>query len=167
MRNAHERFGILEFTKRMKDTTTHIRLRLDRLVGEIEKERSKIHLLSVLGGDSDVGAIWAAIKEESYFTVQCLGIEPITGSLGAEAQCFRGTISIAGTTADPAPGGHLCRGGEDPTGGPTGKATAQFYVTTTRRLCCIALPNGSGFQWCRNGPTGSMRKSAGEGQSDR
>ena len=64
MRNAHERFGILEFTKRMKDTTTHIRLRLDRLVGEIEKERSKIHLLSVLGGDSDVGAIWAAIKDE-------------------------------------------------------------------------------------------------------
>jgi len=26
MRNAHERFGTLEFTRRMKDTTTHIRL---------------------------------------------------------------------------------------------------------------------------------------------
>jgi hypothetical protein len=96
MRNAHERFGILEFTKRMKDTTTHIRLRLDRLVGEIEKERSKIHLLSVLGGDSDVGAIWAAIKDEGFFTIQAPGIEPITGSLGADAQCFRGTITIAG-----------------------------------------------------------------------
>ena len=96
MRNAHERFGILEFTKRMKDTTTHIRLRLDRLVCEAEKERSKIHILSVLGGDSDVGAIWAAIKEESYFTVQGPGIDPITGSLGADAQCFRGTITIAG-----------------------------------------------------------------------
>jgi hypothetical protein len=96
MRNAHERFGILEFTKRMKDTTTQIRLRLDRLVCEAEKERSKIHILSVLGGDSDVGAIWAAIKEESYFTVQDPGIDPITGSLGADAQCFRGTITIAG-----------------------------------------------------------------------
>ena len=96
MRNAHERIGILEFTKRMKDTTTHIRLRLDRLVGEIEKERSKIHLLSVLGGDSDVGAIWAAIKDEGFFTVQGPGIEPVTGSLGAEAQCFRGTITIVG-----------------------------------------------------------------------
>ncbi len=96
MRNAHERFGILEFTKRMKDTTTHIRLRLDRLVCEAEKERSKIHILSVLGGDSDVGAIWAAIKEESYFTVQGPGIDPLTGSLGADAQCFRGTITISG-----------------------------------------------------------------------
>ena len=96
MRNGHERFGILEFTKRMKDTTTHIRLRLDRLVCEAEKERSKIHILSVLGGDSDVGAIWAAIKEENDFTVQGPGIDPITGSLGADAQCFRGTITIAG-----------------------------------------------------------------------
>ena len=27
MKNAHERFGVLEYTKRMKDTTTRIRLR--------------------------------------------------------------------------------------------------------------------------------------------
>jgi hypothetical protein len=96
MRNAHERFGMLEFTKRVKDTTTHIRLRLDRLVGEIEKDRSKIHLLSVISGDADVGAIWAAVNEESHFTIQGPGIEPITGSLGADAQCFRGTITVAG-----------------------------------------------------------------------
>ncbi len=96
MRNAHERFGMLEFTKRMKDTTTQIRLRLDRLVGEVEKDRPRIHLLSVLGGDADVGAIWAAINEESHFTIQCPGIEPMTASLGAEAQCFRGTIALAG-----------------------------------------------------------------------
>lgn len=96
MRNAHERFGVLEFTKRMKDTTTHIRLRLDRFVGEVEKEKSKIHLLSVLGGDADVGAIWAAIHEESHFTIQGPGIEPMTASLGADAQCFRGTLTLAG-----------------------------------------------------------------------
>jgi hypothetical protein len=68
MRNAHQRVGILEFTKRMKDTTTQIRVRLDRFVGEVEKDRSKIHVLSILGGDSDVGAIGAAVKEESFFT---------------------------------------------------------------------------------------------------
>jgi len=96
MRNAHERFGMLEFTKRLKDTTTHIRLRLDRLVGEVEKDRSKIHLLSVIGGDADVGAIWAAINDESHFTIQGPGIEPMTGSLGADAQCFRGTLTLAG-----------------------------------------------------------------------
>ena len=79
MKNAHERFGTLEYTKRMKDTTTHIRLRLDRFIGEIEGERnSKAHLISVLGGDSDVGAIGAAINEQSSFTVQGPGIEPVS-----------------------------------------------------------------------------------------
>lgn len=96
MRNAHERLGMLEFTKRLKDTTTHIRLDLDRLVGEAEKDRSKIHLLSVIGGDAGVGAIWAAINDESHFTIQGPGIEPMTGSLGADAQCFRGTLTLAG-----------------------------------------------------------------------
>jgi len=58
MKNAHERFGVLEYTKRMKDTTTRIRLRVDRFIGEVENDRNcKAHLVSVLGGDSDVGAI--------------------------------------------------------------------------------------------------------------
>ena len=67
MKNAHERFGVLEYTKRMKDTTTRIRLRLDRFIAEVDNERNcKAHLISVLGGDSDVcavprrAAIWIA-----------------------------------------------------------------------------------------------------------
>jgi len=97
MRNAHQRFGILEFTKRMKDTTTHIQLRLDRFIGEIEGERkSRAHLISVVGGDADVGAIGAAINEQSYFTVQGPGLTPVTVTLGEGAQCFRGTINVAG-----------------------------------------------------------------------
>ncbi|MGA9056095.1 MAG: hypothetical protein WB763_06225 [Terriglobia bacterium] len=97
MKNAHERFGVLEYTKRMKDTTTRIRLRLDRFIGEVENDRnSKAHLISVLGGDSDVGAIWAAVIDQNLFTVEAPGIEPLTASLGEDAQCFRGTITIAG-----------------------------------------------------------------------
>ncbi len=97
MKNAHERFGVLEYTKRMKDTTTRIRLRLDRFIGEVEDGRNgKAHLISVLGGDSDVGAIWAAVIEQNLFTVEVPGIEPVTASLGEDAQCFRGTITIAG-----------------------------------------------------------------------
>ena len=96
MKNAHERFGVLEYTKRMKDTTTRIRLRLDRFIGEVESEgNSKAHLISVLGGDSDVGAIWAAVIEQNHFTVEGPGIEAFTASLGEGAQCFRGTINIA------------------------------------------------------------------------
>jgi len=97
MKNAHERFGTLEYTKRMKDTTTHIRLRLDRFIGEIEGERNaRAHLISVLGGDSDIGAIGAAVHEQSVFTVRGPGFDPVTATLGEGAQCFRGTISIAG-----------------------------------------------------------------------
>jgi hypothetical protein len=97
MKNAHERFATLEFTRRMKDTTTDIRLRLDRVIAEVEERgNSKLHLISVVGGDSDVGAIWAAIHEQSFFTIRGPGMEPLTASLGEEAQCFRGTLNIAG-----------------------------------------------------------------------
>jgi hypothetical protein len=97
MKNAHERFGVLEYTKRMKDTTTQIRLRLDRFIGEVEEGgNGKAHLISVLGGDSDVGAIWAAVVEQIHLTVEGPGIEPLTASLGEGAQCFRGTITVAG-----------------------------------------------------------------------
>jgi len=99
MQNAHERFGILEFTRRMKDTTTHLRLRLDRFVGEIPESKEgagSAHLLSVVGGDAEVAAVWAAIVEGGYFTVEGPGLKPLTVSLGEEAQCFRGTIVIPG-----------------------------------------------------------------------
>ncbi len=97
MKNAHERFGVLEYTKRMKDTTTRIRLRLDRFIGEVDNERNcKAHLISVLGGDSDVGAIWAAVIEQNSFTVEPPGFNPLTASLCGDDQCFRGTITIAG-----------------------------------------------------------------------
>jgi hypothetical protein len=122
MKNAHERFGVLEYTKRMRDTTTRIRLRLDRFIGEVEDGKNgKAHLISVLGGDSDVGAIWAAVIEQSPFTVEAPGMEPLTASLGEDAQCFRGTITIAGRK----PVRHLVaistelaktRSGADPTG---------------------------------------------------
>jgi len=97
MKNAHKRFGVLEYTKRMKDTTTRIRLRLDRFIGEAESQGTcKAHFISVLGGDSDVGAIWAAVIGQGCFTIEAPGIDPITASLGEGAQCFRGTINIAG-----------------------------------------------------------------------
>jgi hypothetical protein len=97
MKNAHERFGVLDYTKRMKDTTTRIRLRLDRFIGEVESEGTcKAHIVSVLGGDSDVGAIWAAVIEQNHFTVEVPGSDPLMTTLGEGAQCFRGTINIAG-----------------------------------------------------------------------
>jgi hypothetical protein len=70
---------------------------LDRFIGEVESEETcKAHLISILGGDSDVGAIWAAVVDQEHFTVGAPGTDPITASLGERAQCFRGTINIPG-----------------------------------------------------------------------
>jgi hypothetical protein len=81
----------------MKDTTTRIQVRLDRFIGEVEDSRnSKAHLISVLGGDSDIGAIWAAVIEQNLFSMEAPGIDPVTASLGEDARCFRGTINVAG-----------------------------------------------------------------------
>ena len=74
MKNAHERFAVLEYTKRMKDTTTRIRVRLDRFIAEVDDAgNGKAHLIAALGGDSDIGAIWAAIIEQNQFTVEAPG----------------------------------------------------------------------------------------------
>lgn len=99
MQNAHERFGALEFIKRTKDTTTRVRVHIDRVVLEPARdERSTVgaHLVSMVGGDSEIGALWAAVIEGALFQVQLPGRANIVASLGPEAQCFRGSVMVAG-----------------------------------------------------------------------
>lgn len=97
MKNAHERFGVLEYVKRTKDSTTRVRLRMDRFIGEVQdKENGKAHLVSVLGSDSDVGAVWAGVNEQGHFAIEGPGIEPVMMTLGEGAQCFRGTLAVPG-----------------------------------------------------------------------
>ena len=99
MQNAHERFGTLEFTKRMKDTATRVRVHIDRAVLEPAKDergQARAHLISMIGGDSEVGALWAAVTEASLFQIHLLGCGGITASLGTEAQCFRGSVTLPG-----------------------------------------------------------------------
>lgn len=98
MQNAHERFGRLEFVRHTKDATTRIRVFVDRLVVDPPKdERSQVtvHLVSLIGGDSEVGALWAGIGEGMPFQIQAPGFAPHAGSLGPEAQCFRGTVIVS------------------------------------------------------------------------
>ena len=98
MKNAHERFGTLQFTKRMKDTTTDIRLRLDRFIGEPaseDRDPGKAHVISVVGGDQDVAAVWAAVIEGGFFTVSGPALDSMWVTLGEGAECFRGTINLS------------------------------------------------------------------------
>jgi len=99
MENAHERFGTLEFTKRVKETTTRIRVWMDRLIAEPAKDErgpAAAHLISVLGSDAEIAALWAAVTEGAFFQIQLPGRSAFAASLGPEAQCFRGSVTIQG-----------------------------------------------------------------------
>ena len=93
MKNAHERFGQLAYVRRTEKTTTNIRVLLDAFVGEAER---KAHLVSVVGGDVEIGALAAAFANGDAFTViDPAGKETIV-MLGEKPLCFRGSIMVPG-----------------------------------------------------------------------
>src|SRR5215470_13545831 len=98
MRNAHERFGWLEFTRTLKDTTVRVRLRVDRCIAEVSDNGrdGQFHLLSVIGGDSDIGAAWAAVQQNQVFKVEGAGFAEAELSLGEKAECYHGSLSLPG-----------------------------------------------------------------------
>ncbi len=82
-----------------EETTTRVRLPLDRFIGdttEDESSRQAGHLISVLGSDLDVGAIWAAILSQEPVTVCGPELPARTVILGKDATTHRGSIVLAG-----------------------------------------------------------------------
>jgi hypothetical protein len=99
MNNAHFRFGWLTYVKCTEKTTTNIRLRLDRFIGELLPDpprQAKAHLISVIGGDTQIAAISAAISMGDRFMVEGPGVQPIRVCLERNAQCFKGSIQVPG-----------------------------------------------------------------------
>ncbi|HEX7895959.1 MAG TPA: hypothetical protein VF447_17300 [Terriglobales bacterium] len=93
MKNAHERFGKLSYVRRTEKTATNIRVYLDAFVGE---DGGKAHLISVVGGDSEIGALAAAFGNGDPFSViEPSGKQTIV-SLGEKPLSFRGSITVAG-----------------------------------------------------------------------
>jgi hypothetical protein len=90
MQNAHLRLGLLEYHRMTEKTSTRIRLRVDRYIGEDEQA----HLISVFGNDSDVGAITAAVHEKAKFTLTFPDGEVKEVSLGEHASCYKGAVSL-------------------------------------------------------------------------
>lgn len=93
MKNAHLRFGKLAYVRRTDKTATNIRVHLDAFVGE---GRGKAHLISAVGGDSEIGALAAAFANGDWFTVIDLAGKETIVSLGERPLCFRGSIMVAG-----------------------------------------------------------------------
>jgi len=99
MKNAHLRFGWLTYVKSTEKTTTNIRLRLDRFIGEVLPDpprQAKAHLISVIGGDTQVAAVSAAISLGDRFMVEGPDLQPIRVCLERNAQCFKGSVQLAG-----------------------------------------------------------------------
>jgi hypothetical protein len=92
MENAHLRLGLLEYVRITEKTSTRIRLRVDRYMGEDRQA----HLLSVFGNDSDVGAITAAVHEKAAFSLTFPNGETKEISLGEHASCYKGAVALPG-----------------------------------------------------------------------
>ena len=98
MKNAHLRFGWLTYYKGTEKTTTTFKLRLDRFIGEVEPDsprRAKAHLLSVVGGDTQITAVNAAISTDESFTIEGPDVTPIHVSLGRNAQTYRASLQLS------------------------------------------------------------------------
>ena len=92
MKNAHERFGALVYIRRSEKTRTHIRVQLNAWIGE----ESKAHLVSVVAGDTEIGALSAAFASHDPFTVIDPDGQERLVSLGESPTCFRGALNISG-----------------------------------------------------------------------
>lgn len=98
MRNAHLRFGWLTYYKQTEKTTTTFKLRLDRFIGEVAPDtprRAKAHLISVIGGDTQIAAVNAAISSNESFVIEGPGVASIHASLGRNAQTHRASLQMA------------------------------------------------------------------------
>jgi hypothetical protein len=99
MKNAHLRFGWLTYVKSTEKTTTSIKLHLDRFIGEVLPDpprQAKGHLISVIGGDTQISAISAAISMTDRFMIEGPGVPPTRVCLERNAQCFKGSIQLPG-----------------------------------------------------------------------
>ena len=99
MNNAYLRFGWLTYVKSTEKTTTSIKLRLDRFIGEVLPDpprQAKAHLISVVGGETQISAISAAISVGDRFMVEGPDVQPIRVCLEQNAPCFKGSIQLAG-----------------------------------------------------------------------
>ena len=98
MQNAHLRMGTLAFVRQTRDTITNVSVHLDRVVAEPppeSKSATELHLVSVFGGDQEIGATLAAAHEGLRFQVRIGGSE-FVGTLGEKPVVYRSSLQIPG-----------------------------------------------------------------------
>ncbi len=99
MKDAHLRFRWFTYVKVSEKTTTNIKLRLDRFIGELLPDpprQAKAHLISVVGGDTQIAAVSAAISLGDRFMVEGPSVPPVRVCLERNAQIYKGSIQVSG-----------------------------------------------------------------------
>lgn len=126
MKNAHLRFGHLTYTKVFKKTNTRFRVPLDRFIGEPESgAQMKAHLISVVGGDTQIAALSAAVANRDSFSIDAPDGSSFRASLGANAECYRGSLQAEGQKR---PLRHMVAVSEELVQTTTGKATEHAII---------------------------------------
>jgi hypothetical protein len=90
--------GKLTFVRQTRDTITNVSVRLDRLVAEPlpdSRTATDLHLVSVFGGDQEIGATLSAAHEGLRFQAGIAGQEFI-GTLGEKPVVYRASLQIPG-----------------------------------------------------------------------
>jgi hypothetical protein len=80
-------------------TTTHFKLRLDRFIGEVLPDpprQAKAHFISVVGSDTQISAVGAAISMGDKFMIEGPGVAPIRVCLERNPECYKGALQLAG-----------------------------------------------------------------------
>src|SRR5947209_9541683 len=95
MQNAHLRMGKLTFVRQTRDTITNITVGLNCLVAELPDSQTAttLHLVSVFGGDQDIGAVLAAAHEALRFRV-ATDDGDFVGTLGEKPVLYRTSVQI-------------------------------------------------------------------------
>jgi hypothetical protein len=134
VKNAHLRFGWLTYVKTTEKAVTNIKLRLDRFIGEVLRDpprQAKAHLISVVGGDTQISAVAAAISLGERFLVEGPGVQPIRVCLERNAQCYKGSLQLAGRKK---PLRHLIGISEEFAGGGTSSVTDRTLLADSGGL---------------------------------
>ena len=95
MQNAHLRMGKLTFARETRDTITNVTVGMNCLVADPPdaREMAALHLVSVFGGDQDIGAVVAAARESLHFRA-ALGTLDFAGTLGERPVIYRASLQL-------------------------------------------------------------------------
>ena len=156
MKNAHLRMGKLSFVRQTRDTITDVSVHLDRLVAETppdSRTSTDLHVISIFGGDQEVGATIAAAHEGLRFQIG-IGGQEFIGSLGEKPIVYRASLQIPGRKRPVRHAIVLSKTFFETTFGARMKPGARYSSAITLVSFCTGWRSASACRYCPTGRSG-------------